>query len=81
MEREDILKFVDPKESIILHNLVKSSESLLLLLPLLPEYQNKIFNKHSFNSINILSFTASMFPRAIILPNQKHAFSKCNLSK
>lgn len=37
--------------------------------PLLPEYQNKTFNPPSFNSINVLSFTTSFLPGAIILPN------------
>ena len=68
-EYEGFVACIDKKESRILHNFVKSSNIVLPLLPLLPEYERKTFTPPSYNAINVLTFVTSGFPIGINIPN------------
>lgn len=68
-EFEGFVACIDPKESRILHKFVESSQVVLPLLPLLPEYERKTFTPPSYNAINILTFVTSGFPIGINIPN------------
>lgn len=84
-EFESFVACVDSKESEVLHDMVKSSDVILGLMPYPREYERSTFNPPSYNALNILTFCCSSMPIGINIPNytditEKIGFKNVTLS-